>query len=109
MHIYLAETRGAFSMATELSKIVVSWNANKERFHYPKVYDRIILLQLLWKGKAIPVRGRGGPQGCETLRLPHFIENQLTDGGEVVSLTRLLHFTPGKISWYSFLLEAELT
>jgi hypothetical protein len=25
------------------------------------------------KGKAIPVTGRGGPQGCETLRLPHFL------------------------------------
>jgi hypothetical protein len=25
------------------------------------------------KGKAVPVTGREGPQGCETLRLPHFI------------------------------------
>jgi hypothetical protein len=25
------------------------------------------------KGKAIPVTGRGGPQGCETSRLPHFL------------------------------------
>jgi hypothetical protein len=27
------------------------------------------------KGKTIPVTGRGGPQGCETSRLPHFLEN----------------------------------
>jgi hypothetical protein len=37
---------------------------------------------------AIPVTGSGGPQGCETSRLPYFLDNRLTDGGEVVSLTR---------------------
>jgi hypothetical protein len=36
------------------------------------------------KGKAIPVTGRGGLQSCETSRLPHHLENRLTDGGEVV-------------------------
>jgi hypothetical protein len=36
------------------------------------------------KGKGIPVTGGGGPQGCDTSRLPHFLDNQLTDGGEVV-------------------------
>jgi hypothetical protein len=40
------------------------------------------------KGKAIPVTDRGDPQGCETSRLPHIPENRLTDGGEVVRLTR---------------------
>jgi hypothetical protein len=40
------------------------------------------------KGKAIPVTGREGPQNCYTSRLPHFLDNRLTDGGEVVSLTR---------------------
>jgi hypothetical protein len=34
----------------------------------------------------MPVTGRGGPGSCETTRLPHFLQNQLTDGGEVVSL-----------------------
>jgi hypothetical protein len=61
------------------------------------------------KVKAIPVTGRGGPQGCETLRLPHFIDSWLTDGGEVVSLTHWPPLTRRKISWYSFLLEAEST
>jgi hypothetical protein len=51
-----------------------------------------------YKDKAIPVTGRGGPLGCETLRLPHFLDNRLTDGGKVDSPT-----------WYSFLLEAEST
>jgi hypothetical protein len=61
------------------------------------------------KGKAIPVTGRGGPLGCETPRLPHFLDNRPTDGGEVVSLTRWPPFTPEEDSWYSFLLEAEST
>jgi hypothetical protein len=37
----------------------------------------------------IPVTGLGGPQGCQTSRLPHFPDNRLTVGAEVVSLTRL--------------------
>jgi hypothetical protein len=44
------------------------------------------------KDKAIPETGREGPYGCETLGLPHFLGNQLTDGG--VSLTRRPPFTP---------------
>jgi hypothetical protein len=59
--------------------------------------------------KAIPVTGRGGPWGCETSRFPHFLDNQLTDGGEVVSLMRSPTFTPQEDSWDSFLLEVEST
>jgi hypothetical protein len=51
--------------------------------------------QYVLKCKAIPVTGRGGPQGCETSRLPHFTDSRLTDGGEV-SLTRRPPLTPGK-------------
>jgi hypothetical protein len=61
------------------------------------------------KKESYRVTGREGPQGCETSRLPHFIDNRLTDGGEIVSLTRRPPFTPQKDFWYSFLLEAELT
>jgi hypothetical protein len=48
------------------------------------------------------------------LRLPHYLDKRLTDGGKFVSPTRLPHFTPRflyffKDSWYSFLLEAEST
>jgi hypothetical protein len=59
--------------------------------------------------KAIPVTGRAGLQGYETSRLPHYLDSRLTDGGKVVSLTRRPPFTPQEDSWYSFLLEAELT
>jgi hypothetical protein len=49
------------------------------------------------KGEATLVTGRGGPQDCETSRLPHFLDNRLTDGGEIVGLTRRPLFTPRKI------------
>jgi hypothetical protein len=49
------------------------------------------------KGKAILVTGRGGPYGCETSRLPHFLDNRVTDGGEVISLTPRPPFTHRKI------------
>jgi hypothetical protein len=49
------------------------------------------------KGKAIPVTDREGPYGCETSRLPHLLENRLTDGGKVVSPTLRPPFTPRKI------------
>jgi hypothetical protein len=45
------------------------------------------------KRKAIPVTGREGPQGCETFRVPHYLDNWLTDGSKVVSLTRRRPFT----------------
>jgi hypothetical protein len=64
---------------------------------------------LIVKGKDIPVTGHGGPYGCETSRLPHYLDNRLTDGGTVVSLTHRPPFTPQEDSWYSFLLETEST
>jgi hypothetical protein len=48
------------------------------------------------EGKAIPVTVRGGPLGCETSRLPHFLDNRLIYGGEV-SFTHRPPFTPRKI------------
>jgi hypothetical protein len=38
---------------------------------------------------------------------PHYLDNRITDGGEVVSLTRRPRFTSQEDYWYSFLLEAE--
>jgi hypothetical protein len=45
------------------------------------------------KGKAVPVTGREGQWGCETSRLPHFLDSRLIDGSEVVSLIRRPLFT----------------
>jgi hypothetical protein len=62
------------------------------------------------KGKTIPVTGRGDQLICVTSRLQHFLDNRLTDGGEVVSLTRwLADLYSQEYSWYSFKLEAEST
>jgi hypothetical protein len=41
-------------------------------------------------------------------RLPHFLDNRFTVGGEVVSLRRRLPFTPRKLL-ILILLEAEST
>jgi hypothetical protein len=60
------------------------------------------------KNKGIPVTGSGSPYSCEMLRVPHFLDNRLTDGGKV-SLMRRPPFTTQENSWYSFLLEAEST
>jgi hypothetical protein len=54
-------------------------------------------IRMIGKVKAIRVRGHGGPYGCETSRLPHFLDNQPTNGGEVISLTRRPPFTLRKI------------
>jgi hypothetical protein len=61
------------------------------------------------KGRAIPVTGREGPYDCEMSKLPYLLDNQPTDGGKEVRLTRRPPFTPQEDSWYSFLLEAEMT
>jgi hypothetical protein len=49
------------------------------------------------KVKAISVTGCGGPLGCGTSRLPHFLYDRFTDGGEIVSLTRRPPFSHRKI------------
>jgi hypothetical protein len=49
------------------------------------------------------------PLGLREVEAPTFSDIRLTDGGEVVSLTRRPPFTPQEDSRYSFLLEAEST
>jgi hypothetical protein len=49
------------------------------------------------KCKAIPVTGTERSYGCGKSRLPHFLENRLTDGDEIVRLQRRPPFTPRKI------------
>jgi hypothetical protein len=51
------------------------------------------------KGKDIPVTGRGGPWGCEQLKLPHYLDKWLVDGGKVVSCMCRPHFTP-RVSFF---------
>jgi hypothetical protein len=62
---------------------------------------QLIIPFLLWQAKAIPVTGRGRLQGCEMLRIPHCLENWLTDGGKVVSPTHRPQLTPQKHYYFS--------
>jgi hypothetical protein len=50
------------------------------------------------KSKAIPVTCRGGLQGCLMLRIPNCLDNRLTDGGLVFSLTCGTCFTPSAVA-----------
>jgi hypothetical protein len=59
------------------------------------------------KGRVILVTGGVGIQGSETCRIPRFLDNRLTDGVEIVSLTYRPRFTPLKEG--SCTLEAEWT
>jgi len=60
------------------------------------------------KGKAVLLQAWSGPEGSRKLRFPDFMTTA-HDGGKVVSLTHRLPLPPRKYTWYSFLLEAELT
>jgi hypothetical protein len=81
--------------------ILLSLYVIQERGNRPATFISCIIIK---KGKAILVTGLRGPEGCETSRLPHFLDNRLTDGGKIVRLTPRPPFTPQEDSWYSFLL-----
>jgi hypothetical protein len=50
------------------------------------------------------------PIGLWDVETPTFsLDNRLTDGGEIVSLTSRPSFTPQEDSWHPFILEAEST
>jgi hypothetical protein len=61
------------------------------------------------KGKAIPVTDHGGPQGCETSRLPNLLANRFTHGRQVVSHMCPQPFPPRKFPGTHGLSEAEST
>ena len=58
------------------------------------------------KGKAVPLQAWTSPEGSRKLMFPDFVTPQ--DGGRLSAL-RTGRLYPGKYSWYSFLLEVELT
>jgi hypothetical protein len=84
----------------------VSFSEFMNSYLYLKKY---CMVYVKVRGKAVPVTGRRGPYGCETSRRPYFLDNRLTDSGEVVSFTHRPPFTPQENSWYAFLLETEST
>jgi hypothetical protein len=56
----------------------------RKKTSLPSVYK--LQKKLNRNHKAILLIGHGAPEGCEMLRLPHLLDNQLADGSEVVSL-----------------------
>jgi hypothetical protein len=53
--------------------------------------------------KAIPVTGCGGLQGCEMLRIPNCLDNQLIDGGKTVSPhAPVALYSPGTLFFLMF-------
>jgi hypothetical protein len=60
--------------------------------------------------KSYPCNRPWRPIGLWDVEAPTFsLDNRLTHGDEVISLTRLPPFTRQEDSWYSFLLEADST
>ena len=57
------------------------------------------------KGKAVLLHDWSGPEGSTKLRFPD-CRTAAQEGGQPYALAA---FTPRKLSWYSFLLEAEST
>jgi hypothetical protein len=54
------------------------------------------VIEIAWRvKKEVSGTGCGGTYGHETSRLTRFLKNRLTDGGEVVILTRRTPFTSG--------------
>jgi hypothetical protein len=53
------------------------------------------------QNKAVPVTGLGSLYGCDMLRIPHCIDNRLTDGDKIVIPTHRPHFTPQKHYYFS--------
>ena len=60
------------------------------------------------KGKSAPLQAWTGPEGSTKLRFPDYMTTA-QDCVKVVSLTHRPTLPHSKYSWYSFLLEAELT
>jgi hypothetical protein len=50
------------------------------------------------ESKAVPVRDRENPKGCDTSRPSHFLDNRLRDGDDIVSFTRLKPFNSKKFA-----------
>jgi hypothetical protein len=51
---------------------------------------------MLQESKAIPLTGRRDLLGCGMLRIPHCLDNRLTDGSQTISLMHWQHSTPQK-------------
>jgi hypothetical protein len=77
----LNETYNKARLGEYLSVSYTKWSKQGDvlpplLFNFVVEYAVTNFQENLVKGEAIPVTGREGPQGCETLRLPHFLDNR---------------------------------
>jgi hypothetical protein len=95
-------------MCKSLCSVKICWEENRHpdgiwtpiiQFLDPSLSEFLLFtsMNLIHKGKPIPVTGRGDAYGSETSMFPNFLENRLADDSEFVSLTRRTPFTPRKI------------
>ena len=61
------------------------------------------------KGKAIPLQALCRPLGFQEVEAPKIYRQSALEDGKVVSLTHRPPLPPREDSWYTFLLEAEVT
>jgi hypothetical protein len=71
----------------------------KKYYNYLVSSNKQILNPIKKESRAIPVTSRGGIKGCETSKTPNFLDNRLTDSGEVVNLMLRPRFTPQENYW----------
>jgi hypothetical protein len=89
-----------------MEKGSVCARARARVYIYMYIYKSLIVIHLYFinlkltaslnkkeKRKAIPVTDRGTLYSYEISRIPHCLENRLTDGGEVVIFTLQRRFT----------------
>jgi hypothetical protein len=87
----------AYSSTPKMETISSSETSDCLRIKTQKTVLFITSYLYLINKEAVPVASRGSPLGFETSRLPHFLDNRLKDGDEVVSVTRPSIFTSRKI------------
>jgi hypothetical protein len=68
-----------------LSDIVYKLSLRDGRWSpgHSQIWDTRPIAKSMQIYKVIPVNGRGHPYGCETSRLPHFLDNRFTDSSNV--------------------------
>jgi hypothetical protein len=93
MAMDLMESRSGLA---EKSRGKANTNRKLVRCIFGNLSSNVPLLQtmIMISDRGISVPGHGGPLSCEMSRLPHFLDNRFTDGGQVVSLKRSRPLSP---------------